>query len=76
MFVNWKMLGLNFSCMSHKKSTASLVESLPIPATARSQKTTNCVHNHQRDARYSSEDERLLNIKIDLNITEALNNNA
>lgn len=33
MLGNWKMLGLNFSCMSQSKSTASLVESLPIFAT-------------------------------------------
>lgn len=34
MFVNWKMFGLNFSCMSQRKSTASLVESRPTLATA------------------------------------------
>lgn len=35
MLVNWKMLGLNFSCMSHSKSTEPFVDSLPIPATER-----------------------------------------
>lgn len=32
MFVNWKILGLNFSCMSHSSSTEPLVDSLPILA--------------------------------------------
>lgn len=43
ILVNWKMLGLNFSCMSQRKSTESLVESLPMFATAktRSQSTKN-----------------------------------
>lgn len=35
MLGNWKMLGLNFSCMSQRNSTASLVESLPSFATAK-----------------------------------------
>lgn len=35
MLGNWKMLGLNFSCMSQRNSTVSLVESLPSFATAK-----------------------------------------
>lgn len=35
MLGNWKMLGLNFSCMSQRNSTASLVDNLPMFATAK-----------------------------------------
>lgn len=35
MLGNWKMLGLNFSCMSQRNNTVSLVESLPSFATAK-----------------------------------------
>lgn len=45
MLVNWKMLGLNFSCMSQRKSTESLVESLPMLATAKTRsQSTKYIH--------------------------------
>lgn len=46
MLVNWKMLGLNFSCMSHRKTTASLVESLPMLATVTGSETVKPVQIH------------------------------
>lgn len=43
MLANWKILGLNFSCMSQRKSTESLVESLPMFATAKTKYIYICI---------------------------------